>query len=226
MTTPLEFLREAVRAVPAVKYALGIGGVVAAIAIIYSFKIDPRVAFVGTVVMLVLMGVLVVFARMSSLPGYRLAGPALVFTWFVLLLFMATSGSLFSSVFFQKPLDLSSWLTGANAATGADPAASAPAPAPEHASQAFNRRIGNDGSCTERNVRGDYDLCLAEGFAVANWTGAYRSARNGSATVERHGTRPNCVVLRLHYSDSGRSPLGDCKGNGWVDYDVTVNGTR
>lgn len=115
MPTPIEFLREAIRAVPAVKYALGIGGVVAAIAVVFSFKIDPRVAVVGTVVMLVLMGVLVVFARMSSLPGTRLAAPALVFTWFVLVLFMATSGSLFSSVFFQKPLDLSSWLTGTSA---------------------------------------------------------------------------------------------------------------
>ena len=119
MTTPSQFLAQAIRAVPAVKYALGIGGVVAAVAIVYSFKIDSRVAFVGTLVMLVLMGVLVIFARMSSLPGHRLNLPALVFTWFVLLLFMALSGSLFASVFFQKPLDLSSWLTG-NAANPRD----------------------------------------------------------------------------------------------------------
>lgn len=112
MITPIQFLREAVIAVPAVKYALGIGGVVAAIAIVFSFKIDPRIAFVGTLVMLVLMGVLVIFARMTALSGVRLHLPALVFTWFVLLLFIATSVSLFSSVFFQRPLDLRHWITG------------------------------------------------------------------------------------------------------------------
>jgi hypothetical protein len=90
----------------------------------------------------------------------------------------------------------------------------------------FNRRIGNDGSCTERNVREDYELCPGEGFTVTDWTGAYRRVRNGSAAVERHGTRPNCVLVRLHDSDSGRGPLGDCQGKGWVDYDVTVNGKR
>jgi hypothetical protein len=77
MTTPNQFLREAVKAVPAVKYALGIGGIVATIAIVYSFKIDPRVAFFGTLVMLVLMGALVVFARMASLASAAMHLPAL-----------------------------------------------------------------------------------------------------------------------------------------------------
>ena len=112
MTNPVVVLREAIRAVPAVKYALGIGGVVAAVAIVYAFKIDARVAFVGAIVMLVLMGILVVFARMSSLASARMHLPALVFTWFVLLIFMALSVSLFTSVFYQKPLNLAYWLTG------------------------------------------------------------------------------------------------------------------
>jgi hypothetical protein len=110
MVSPIQFLREAIRAVPAVKYALGIGGIVATIAIVYSFKVDLRVAFVGTLVMLVLMTILVIFARMSSLAGPQLAAPTLVFTWFVLSLFVAVSLSLFTSVFFQRPLDLAYWL--------------------------------------------------------------------------------------------------------------------
>ncbi len=112
MITPIEFLREAIKAVPAVKYALGVGGIVGAIAIVYSFRIDPRVAVIGTVAMLVLMGTLVIFARMASLASAQMFLPALVFTWFVLLLFMALSLSLFTSVFYQKPLDLAYWLTG------------------------------------------------------------------------------------------------------------------
>jgi hypothetical protein len=124
MTTPIEILRGATRAVPAVKYALGIGGVIAAVALIYSFKIDPRAAFVGAIIMLVLMAVLVIFARMSTLAAKKLALPALVFTWFTLLLFMAVAIALFTSVFLKKPLDLQSWLTGnmsANRTNESDP---------------------------------------------------------------------------------------------------------
>lgn len=111
MISPITLLREAIRAVPAVKYALGIGGAVALIAIVFSFGIDARVAFVGAVVMLILMGVLVVFARMAGLPGTKLVLPALAFTWFALLLFMAVSVCLFTSVFFSNPVNLRHWIT-------------------------------------------------------------------------------------------------------------------
>jgi hypothetical protein len=111
MIEPVAFLREAIRAVPAVKYALGVGGMLAATAIGYSFfKFDTRLAFVGAVVMLLLMTVLVVFARLSALPGTRLTAPAVALTWFALALFMVLSSTLFASVFFRKPLDLSCWL--------------------------------------------------------------------------------------------------------------------
>lgn len=93
-------------------------------------------------------------------------------------------------------------------------------------SQTFDRKIGNNGSCTERNVSRNYELCLAPEFEVSDWTGRYQSNRNGSARVERHPSKSYCVVLNLRYSDSGRGLLGDCKGNGWVDYSVTVNGRK
>ena len=41
---PMAFLREAIQAVPAVKYALGVGVVVAVIAIVGGFGISYRVA--------------------------------------------------------------------------------------------------------------------------------------------------------------------------------------
>lgn len=107
MTTPALFLKQAIKAVPAVKYALGIGGIAATVAIIQSFTVDLKVAFGGIAVMLVLMGVLVIFARMAALAGPRMLLPALVFTWFTLILFMAASILLFTSIFFKKPLDLS-----------------------------------------------------------------------------------------------------------------------
>jgi hypothetical protein len=99
------------------------------------------------------------------------------------------------------------------------------ATAPTTVSQQFNERIGNNGSCTERNVTKSVELCLAEGVRLTDWTGVYRSVRNGSASVSRSPDRKNCVRLDMRYSDSGRSILGDCRGNGWVDYNLTLNGT-
>lgn len=110
--SPMSVLREAIKAVPAVKWALGVGGVLGALALVSSFQLDARFAFVGLIVMFIFMGVLVLFARASALHSRTVALPALVFTWFVLFMFMATTLSLFSSVFFKQPLDLQDWLTG------------------------------------------------------------------------------------------------------------------
>jgi hypothetical protein len=108
--SPLSILRESIRAVPAVKYALGIAGIVSAIAIIGSLGLDYRVTVVGTVLMFFLMTTLVVFARLSALAAPDLRIPALVFTWFSLLLVMAVGVALFISVFFKWPIDLGRWL--------------------------------------------------------------------------------------------------------------------
>lgn len=59
-STPPSVLKQAINAVPAVKYALGVGGIISVIAIVRGFRIDFRVALLGAVVMLVLMAVLLV----------------------------------------------------------------------------------------------------------------------------------------------------------------------
>lgn len=104
---PSSILAKAIKAVPAVKYALGIGGIVAVIAIIETgFRIDLRIAFFGTIVMFILMAILVVFASLVGEKKSNLHTLALVFAWFCLILFIATSSTLFSCVFFGKPLNL------------------------------------------------------------------------------------------------------------------------
>lgn len=110
MTTPLSILRDSIKAVPAVKYALGVAGIISVIAIIKSFNLDYRVAIIGTIVMLLLMTVLVISAKLSSLasPDFRL--PALVFTWFALIFVIAIAISMFTSVFFKAPLNLQYYL--------------------------------------------------------------------------------------------------------------------
>lgn len=107
---PLKVLREAIRAVPAVRYALGISGLLAVIALAFASRIGPQVAVLGTLVMMVLMTMLVIFARLTTLAKKKIAFPALIFTWFVLIQVIATATVLFSSVFFGKPVDLKHWV--------------------------------------------------------------------------------------------------------------------
>jgi hypothetical protein len=103
---PAKVLNEAIKAVPAVKYALGIGGMIAVIAIIKGFGIDYRVAGFGAVIMLVLMTMLVIFAKLAAKRDSDFHLPAIVFMWFALVLTMATAVMLFTSSFWGKPLAL------------------------------------------------------------------------------------------------------------------------
>jgi hypothetical protein len=109
ISVPLSVLKQAIKAVPAVKYALGVGGIVSVVAIVVGgFKIDIRVAVFGSIIMFVLMVVLVIFAKLTGQASSNIYTAAMVFTWFCLILFMATAGCLFWSVFFGKPVDLRS----------------------------------------------------------------------------------------------------------------------
>lgn len=107
---PFSVLREAIRAVPAVRYALAVAGIISVIAIVQAFNIGLRVALVGAIAVLVLMVVMVIFARLSRTAGHALNLPALVLTWFCLALTIATATVLFFSVFFRVPVNLTSWL--------------------------------------------------------------------------------------------------------------------
>ncbi|HVG07903.1 MAG TPA: hypothetical protein VNM67_09370 [Thermoanaerobaculia bacterium] len=103
---PLNILRAAIEAVPAVKFALGIAGVAAALAIASSFFKDTQAALVGVGVMLPLMVLLVVFAAITGLARKDFRVPALVFTWAVLALFVVLSFLTVSSAFFRWPTTL------------------------------------------------------------------------------------------------------------------------
>lgn len=98
------FMREAVQAVPAVKWAVGVGGIAAVVALISMpvFGLPPKNAFIGLVVMFLFMAVLVIFAKVSKL-NTELRTPARIFTWFSLILFMTSSVLLLTSAFFGWP---------------------------------------------------------------------------------------------------------------------------
>jgi hypothetical protein len=107
---PMGFLREAIQAVPAVKYALGVGGVVSVIAIIGSFGVSYRVAVIGFPIILILMTLLVVFAKLAATNAHYFLSPLIFLTWFSILAMAGTVIVLFTAVFFKWPLDLSYWL--------------------------------------------------------------------------------------------------------------------
>ena len=103
---PLKILKDAIRAVPAVKYALGVAGIISVIAIVAALKIDFRIAVFGTIIMLVLMVVLIIFAKLSEAPKKYFTIPIIIFMWFALFLTMITAIFLFTSIFLKYPLNL------------------------------------------------------------------------------------------------------------------------
>jgi hypothetical protein len=110
--SPMSILREAIKAVPEVKWALGVGGILAGVSLVPVLRVDPLVAVVGIIATLAFMSILVLFARASALGTSVIAVPAIIFTWFTLVLFMGWATGLSTSIFFNTPLPLQRWLTG------------------------------------------------------------------------------------------------------------------
>lgn len=103
---PLKLLRAAIAAVPAVKYALGIAGIAAVVAIVLGLRLNPQVAVFGTLIVLGLMFILVVFSRyagQASVDGFL--GPASLLVWFYALAVIVTTVLFMTSYFLHSPLD-------------------------------------------------------------------------------------------------------------------------
>ena len=109
-------LQDAIDAVPAVRYAAGVTGIAAAVAIIASFRLGPVSAVLGVVVTLGLMAVLLAFARaadagpeVQAAPGSAAATDkaipraGVVMVWVFTLLTCATGIMVFTVTFFGVP---------------------------------------------------------------------------------------------------------------------------
>jgi hypothetical protein len=100
---PLNLYREAVKAVPAARYALGVVGIAGAVAIVGAAKIDARAVFIAFLLMIVAMVLLLLFARLTTVVAAILILPLKVFVWSFLILGIASAVFAVSSVFFDKP---------------------------------------------------------------------------------------------------------------------------
>ena len=115
--SPFKLLQEAVKAVPATRYALGIAGVASVIAIIAAFNISYKVAVFGTLIILGLMFILLTFSSIAAKSNKKsLHLPAMVLTWAFLIMSLMVSTLLATSFFFKWPIEIevSSFADGDN----------------------------------------------------------------------------------------------------------------
>jgi hypothetical protein len=103
---PFAFLMKSIEELPAMKYGLGIGALVTVGAIVKGFNVNLKIAPFIAVVMLVLMVVLVVFAGLAAQSASTFRLPIQMLTWFSLILIMATGVVIFTSAFWNRPVDL------------------------------------------------------------------------------------------------------------------------
>lgn len=101
--SPLAVLQAAIAAVPVMKYALGVAGLAAVVAIATrGFGLDASTAVVGALIVVGLMTALIVLA-VAARQSERLLGHAVVFSWTVLVLMLGSAALLLSSFFFSWP---------------------------------------------------------------------------------------------------------------------------
>jgi hypothetical protein len=128
---PLLILQEAIKAVPSVKYALGVAGVSATVAIILGLLKDPKIAVWGTLIVIGLMFILVIFSYAAQdLPSKKWMVASLA--WAVTTLFILALASLFTSLVFGVPQQLASYI----APIAPTPNLASPTPTPNLASPA------------------------------------------------------------------------------------------
>jgi hypothetical protein len=113
----LTIIRESIKAVPAMKYALAVAGVLAVVAMVGAFKLSPQAAIVGSVVTLVLMVAMVIFARLTTVAPRNFLLPVQVMLWAFLIVTVGTALLLFTSAFFQWPRGLREILDPKNPGT-------------------------------------------------------------------------------------------------------------
>jgi hypothetical protein len=106
ITQLLKILRESIKAVPAMKYALAVAGILAVVAMVGAFKISPSMAVFGAVITLVLMVAMVIFARLTTTASRHFFLPVTIMMWAFLVITVATAFLLFTSAFFQWPRGL------------------------------------------------------------------------------------------------------------------------
>lgn len=115
----LKIIRESIKAVPAMKYALAVAGILAVVALVAALRVSPQIAVLGAVITLALMVAMVVFARLTTTAPRYFILPVRVMMWGFLTVTVSTACMLFTSAFFQWPRDLRELMSAKPAQTPA-----------------------------------------------------------------------------------------------------------
>ena len=108
--SPSVILKNAIEAVPAVKYASGVAGIAAAVALVAGLITNYKIAVFGIILMLGLMTVLVVFSSLAQAAPGDIRILALLLAWAFVILIIATSSFIFTGFFFHWPRPLESYV--------------------------------------------------------------------------------------------------------------------
>jgi hypothetical protein len=234
---PLSVYKQAVLAVPSIKYALAVAGVIAMAMVSYNMSSDdPKKAVVGFIFVLVGMYLLLIFASAVA-SGVVGAGPVIAIVWSVtilLIIFLTLSLSAFA---LGWPPRLAEFYgaspIGARVASdhGRDSAGSvAAARTVTSERQTFQIQEAAEDCGVERSSTPEF--CLAPGATVVDWAGpAIASANCGSniSNVRRVEGKENCVAADVVLRGCGYDNIlgiKNCRGRGWIGGSLVVNGQR
>jgi hypothetical protein len=103
---PLTILKDSIRAVPSMKYALAVLGLVAVVAIVTLWRVKYDVAIFGAVILLGLMVPVLVFAKLTKVAPKYFLGPARALMWAFVILTIVAGTCLFTAAAFRQPTAL------------------------------------------------------------------------------------------------------------------------
>jgi len=127
----LRFVRETLRVLPEMKYALGVAAVAGAASVAVGWLGSPTAAVFGVAACLVGCILVLIFAHLARAKPKLFLAPAQVLMWSAVVLFVAMLGLLFTSFFFGQPLPWKPGLRGsATESPTPAPAVAIAAPAP------------------------------------------------------------------------------------------------
>lgn len=108
--SPASLIRAGERAHPAFKYAVAAAGLGGLVAVVARYGVSPATLVFGSIILVVLMVLFLVFSQAAVVAHAVLATPALVLVWCFLILSILTALFLFTSAFFDVPLPVRSFL--------------------------------------------------------------------------------------------------------------------
>jgi hypothetical protein len=190
---PFKLLKEAIEAVPAVRYALGVAGIAAIVAIIIGLKLNPQIAVFGTLIVLGLMFVLLVFSKYAGKPDIDAAGPASLLVWFYALAVIVATVLFMTSYFANWPVQFRPKFPGQTSTTVIDFASEDTNRPPQHVRAAdYLRQFGIGIS----DVADDSNVVLQHDFATTGGSAFSSPSHNVLTQIDCHG-EPVGFTLRF-----------------------------